>query len=157
MAQNKAMDDISNAVADDLASLESKNAELTEALQSFGGVKLQELMDAQFAVDEVLAEQLEKMARVEKVLKDQLDLEASLADSLDQMKENEEAQRMKQAENLFRRAMGKMINATTASCFEAWKTMAAENKRQRLVVKRVMCDLPPCLLAPCCLPRVSLT
>ena len=135
---NKAIDDISNAVADDLASLEAKNVELSEGLQSFGGVKLQEIMDTQFAVDEVLAEQLTKMARVEKVLKDQLDLEASLADSLDEMRASEEAQRMKRAENLFRRAMGKMLNATTASCFEAWKTMAAENKRQRVVVKKVV-------------------
>eukprot|EP01045_Picozoa_sp_COSAG04_P035775 COSAG04_NODE_8407_length_980_cov_1.959137_2_plen_91_part_00 len=29
-----------------------------------------------------------------------------------------EAERMKQAENLFRRAMGKMQNAVAASCFE---------------------------------------
>ena len=34
-----------------------------------------------------------------------------------EMKAQEEANRMKQAENLFRRAMGKMLNASTASCF----------------------------------------
>eukprot|EP01045_Picozoa_sp_COSAG04_P022979 COSAG04_NODE_2669_length_3757_cov_4.647348_7_plen_114_part_00 len=45
---------------------------------------------------------------------------------------------MKQAENLFRRAMGKMLNASTASCFEAWATKTAESLRQKELVTKVM-------------------
>ena len=54
------------------------------------------------------------------------------------MKAQEEANRMKQAENLFRRAMGKMLNASTASCFEAWATKTAESLRQKELVRKVM-------------------
>ena len=54
------------------------------------------------------------------------------------MKAQEEANRMKQAENLFRRAMGKMLNASTASCFEAWATKTAESLRQKELVTKVM-------------------
>ena len=55
-----------------------------------------------------------------------------------EMKAQEEANRMKQAENLFRRAMGKMLNASTASCFEAWATKTAESVRQKELVRKVM-------------------
>ena len=40
------------------------------------------------------------------------------ADCMADSHEFAEAERMKQAENLFRRAMGKMQNAVAASCFE---------------------------------------
>lgn len=83
---NKAIDDISNAVADDLAALESKNTELAEQLKALGGVQLQELMAAQFATDEAVAEQSVKMSRVESVLKDQVS--ARVIPSLCQLSES---------------------------------------------------------------------
>ena len=66
------MDDISNAVADDLASLEKKSAELGEQMGAMMEGQLKELAAAQFASDEALAEQTAKMARVEHVIQTQL-------------------------------------------------------------------------------------
>ena len=66
------MDDISNAVADDLASLEKKSAELGEQMGAMMEGQLKKLAAAQFASDETLAEQTAKMARVEHVIQTQL-------------------------------------------------------------------------------------
>ena len=43
-----------------------------------------------------------------------------------------EAERMKQAENLFRRAMGKMQNAVAASCFEVCPRPTPQTHASRL-------------------------
>ena len=69
---NKAMEEISHAVADDLLRLEAKDSELSDRLKSMGDVELQELQAAQFATDEALAEQGAKVSRMELVLQDQL-------------------------------------------------------------------------------------
>lgn len=69
---SKTIDDISHAVAHDLERLDAKDSELSDRLQALSGVELQELQTAQFAADEALAEQGVKIARLERVLQDQV-------------------------------------------------------------------------------------
>lgn len=60
-ATNDAMDEISNAVADDIQRLEATDGELSDRLKALSDAQVQELQAVRFAMDEALVEHSAKM------------------------------------------------------------------------------------------------
>eukprot|EP01045_Picozoa_sp_COSAG04_P037658 COSAG04_NODE_9724_length_836_cov_7.765265_1_plen_95_part_10 len=50
--------------------------------------------------------------------------------------EMQEAEQKKRAEQMARRAMGKMNNMSTGSCFQTWSEKAAESRRQKQLTRQ---------------------
>ena len=138
----EAMDEISMAVADDIRGLGSRTMELEQHLRGLTENSSAQLESLQAAVEELQT----TVSRKESALLSQINTQVGeLAWSLDarrnEQEQREEQARIRRAEQLFQKAMGRMRHMLSSTCFEVWSTAAKEAVRQKQLVRKVMMRL----------------
>jgi hypothetical protein len=160
----QAMDEVSVAVAADIRGLDVRTQELESSQLAEVVSNLQASVQRQAQVQQELwkqeldgamsalterveasvdqAELSERLQTIEQTIRSHLDANfGEITGQLDEQRalaeQQEEQARLKRAEQLFQKAMGRMRNMSTATCMEAWKQTVAEAKHQRRLIRKV--------------------